>query len=206
MNIRAGESVAISGPSGCGKTTLLKIMLGQLQPEEGEVLIGGIPLKQLGLRHYRDQIGVVMQDDHLFAGSLAENIAFFDPSTDQSRVEAAAKLASIHGDIVRMPMGYNTLAGDMGTGLSGGQKQRVILARALYKKPRLLFLDEATSHLDTHAEEIVNAAIKRLRMTRITIAHRPQTLQMAERLIILPLAQAQTRGAQVCEAEMAGAR
>jgi ATP-binding cassette subfamily B protein RaxB len=205
IKIGAGESVAISGPSGCGKTTLLKIMLGQLQPEEGEVLIGGIPLKQLGLRHYRDQIGVVMQDDHLFAGSLAENIAFFDPHTEQTRVEAASKLASIHNDIVRMPMGYNTLAGDMGTGLSGGQKQRVILARALYKKPRMLFLDEATSHLDTHAEQIVNGAIKRLRMTRITIAHRPQTLQMAERLIILPLTQGRAYDTRGREAEMAGA-
>jgi ATP-binding cassette subfamily B protein RaxB len=185
MMIEAGESVAIAGPSGCGKTTLLKIMLGQLQPEEGEILVGGIPLKQLGLKHYREQIGVVMQDDQLFAGSLAENIAFFDPQTDQSRLEAAAKLAAIHDDIVRMPMGYNTLAGDMGTGLSGGQKQRVLLARALYKKPRILFLDEATSSLDTNTELKVNQAVRRLSMTRITIAHRPQTLEMADRLLIL---------------------
>ncbi len=188
MTITAGESVAIAGPSGCGKTTLLKVMLGQLQPEEGEVLVGGIPLKQLGLKAYRDQLGVVMQDDQLFAGSLAENIAFFDPQTEQSRVEAASKLAAIHTDILKMPMGYNTLAGDMGTGLSGGQKQRVILARALYKKPRILFLDEATSNLDTGTELLVNQAVKRLRMTRITIAHRPQTLEMAGRLIILGLA------------------
>ena len=185
MEIKAGESVAIAGPSGCGKTTLLKVMLGQLTPEEGEVLIGGIPLKQLGLRAYRDLIGVVMQDDQLFAGSLTENIAFFDPHTDQPRVEAAARLAAIHADIAKMPMGYSTLIGDMGTSLSGGQKQRVILARSLYKKPRILFLDEATSHLDTGAESLVNQAIKRLSMTRITIAHRPQTLQMADRLIIL---------------------
>ncbi len=185
MKIEAGESVAIAGPSGCGKTTLLKIMLGQLQPDEGEVLVGGLPLKQLGLKYYRDQIGVVMQDDQLFAGSLAENIAFFDPQTSQSRVEAAAKLAAIHDAIVKMPMGYNTLSGDMGTGLSGGQKQRVILARALYKCPRLLFLDEATSHLDTNTELVVNQAVKRMRMTRVVIAHRQSTLEMAGRLIIL---------------------
>jgi ATP-binding cassette, subfamily B, bacterial CvaB/MchF/RaxB len=185
VHIRAGESVAIAGPSGCGKTTLLKIMLGQLQPEEGEVLIGGIPLKQLGLKTYREHIGVVMQDDQLFAGSFAENISFFDPHQDQTRIEAASRLAAIHDDVMRMPMGYNTLVGDMGTTLSGGQKQRVILARALYKKPRLLFLDEATSHLDTGTESLVNQAVKRLSMTRITIAHRPQTLQMAERLVIL---------------------
>ena len=187
IKIEAGESVAIAGPSGCGKTTLLKIMLGQLQPEEGEVLVGGIPLKQLGLKYYRDQIGVVMQDDQLFAGSLAENIAFFDPQTEQARVEAAAKLAAIHHDIVKMPMGYNTLSGDMGTGLSGGQKQRMIFARALYKRPRILFLDEATSHLDTTTEMAVNQAVKRLSMTRVIIAHRQSTLEMAERLIILPL-------------------
>jgi ATP-binding cassette, subfamily B, bacterial CvaB/MchF/RaxB len=185
VHIRAGESVAIAGPSGCGKTTLLKIMLGQLQPEEGEVLIGGIPLKQLGLKTYREHIGVVMQDDQLFAGSFAENISFFDPHQDQTRIEAASRLAAIHDDVMRMPMGYNTLVGDMGTTLSGGQKQRVILARALYKKPRLLFLDEATSHLDTGTESLVNHAVKGLSMTRITIAHRPQTLQMAERLVIL---------------------
>jgi ATP-binding cassette, subfamily B, bacterial CvaB/MchF/RaxB len=185
VHIHASESVAIAGPSGCGKTTLLKIMLGQLQPEEGEVLIGGIPLKQLGLKTYREHIGVVMQDDQLFAGSFAENISFFDPHQDQSRIEAASRLAAIHDDVMRMPMGYNTLVGDMGTTLSGGQKQRVILARALYKKPRLLFLDEATSHLDTGTESLVNQAVKGLSMTRITIAHRPQTLQMAERLVIL---------------------
>jgi ATP-binding cassette, subfamily B, bacterial CvaB/MchF/RaxB len=185
VHIHAGESVAIAGPSGCGKTTLLKIMLGQLQPEEGEVLIGGIPLKQLGLKTYREHIGVVMQDDQLFAGSFAENISFFDPHQDQQRIEAASQLAAIHDDVMRMPMGYNTLVGDMGTTLSGGQKQRVILARALYKKPRLLFLDEATSHLDTGTESLVNQAVKGLSMTRITIAHRPQTLQMAERLVIL---------------------
>jgi ATP-binding cassette, subfamily B, bacterial CvaB/MchF/RaxB len=185
VKIDAGESVAIAGPSGCGKTTLLKIMLGQLQPEEGEVLIGGIPLKQLGLKAYREHIGVVMQDDQLFAGSFAENISFFDPHQEQSRIEAASQLAAIHTDVMKMPMGYNTLVGDMGTTLSGGQKQRVILARALYKKPRLLFLDEATSHLDTGTESLVNQAVKGLRMTRITIAHRPQTLQMADRLVIL---------------------
>jgi ATP-binding cassette, subfamily B, bacterial CvaB/MchF/RaxB len=187
MIIDAGESVAIAGPSGCGKTTLLKIMLGQLKPEEGDVLIGGIPLKQIGLYNYRDQIGVVMQDDQLFAGSIAENIAFFDPQVDQERIETAAQLAYIDNDIVKMPMGYNTLTGDMGTGLSGGQKQRVLLARALYKRPNILFLDEATSHLDTNAELLVNQAIKKLSMTRITIAHRPQTLEMTDRLIILPL-------------------
>ncbi len=187
LKIECGEAVAIAGPSGCGKTTLLKIMLGQLKPDEGEVLVGAVSLKQLGLKRHREQIGVVLQDDQMFAGSLAENIALFDPQAEQSRIEAAAKLASIDVEIAKMPMGFNTLAGDMGTGLSGGQKQRVLLARALYRRPRFLFLDEATSHLDIGTEAVVNQALRRMRMTRIVIAHRPQTLAMADRVIILPV-------------------
>ncbi len=153
MHVGNGEAVVLVGPSGCGKTTLLKIMLGQLQLVEGEVLIGGIPLAQLELAYYRSLIGAVMQDDRLFAGSLADNISFFDSTPDQEWVEGCAKLAQIHADILKMPMGYNTLVGDMGTTLSGGQKQRIFLARALYKRPSILFLDEATSHLDTALEK-----------------------------------------------------
>jgi ATP-binding cassette subfamily B protein RaxB len=186
MKVEAGECVAISGPSGCGKTTLLKIMLGQLQPTEGEVLIGGIPLPRVGVTGLRAHAGVVMQEDNLLAGSLSENISFFDSPVQQSRVEACAKLASIHGDIVRMPMGYNTLAGESWCGLSGGQKQRVLLARALYKQSRMLFLDEATSHLDIRTEHLINHALKRLRMTRVIIAHRPSTLEIADRVIVIP--------------------
>jgi ATP-binding cassette subfamily B protein RaxB len=127
-----------------------------------------------------------MQEDNLLAGSLSENISFFDSPVQQSRVEACAKLASIHGDIVRMPMGYNTLAGESWCGLSGGQKQRVLLARALYKQSRMLFLDEATSHLDIRTEHLINHALKRLRMTRVIIAHRPSTLEIADRVIVSP--------------------
>ena len=185
LKIDAGESVAIAGPSGCGKTTLLKIMLGQLEPEEGEVLFGGIPLKQLGLANYREHIGVVMQDDQLFAGSLSENIAFFDPAANPLRIEAAARLASIHEDIAKMPMGYNTLVGDMGTNLSGGQKQRLVLARALYKRPRILFMDEATSSLDVSTEAKVNQAIRHLSLTKIAIAHRTETIRLADRTVFI---------------------
>ena len=185
LKIEAGESVAIAGPSGCGKTTLLKIMLGQLEPQEGKVLVGGIPLKQIGLHAYRELIGVVMQDDRLFAGSVAENIALFDPQIDHGQIEASAQLAAIHADIALMPMGYNTLVGGMGTALSGGQRQRVVLARALYKKPQFLFLDEATSDLDTGTESLVNQSIAQLDITRIVIAHRPQTIAAAARVIYL---------------------
>lgn len=185
MHIASGESVVLVGPSGCGKTTLLKIMLGQLLPVEGEVVVGGIALSQLGLVYYRSLIGAVMQDDRLFAGSLADNICFFDSEPDQVYIEHCAKLAQIHADIVKMPMGYNTLVGDMGTTLSGGQKQRMFLARALYKRPSILFLDEATSHLDTPLERVITSAIAELQLTRIVIAHRPETISASGRVIRL---------------------
>lgn len=183
--VSEGESVAITGPSGCGKTTLLKIMLGQLEPQEGEVLVGGVPLRQLGLQRHRDRIGVVMQDDRLFAGSLAENIALFDSRIDQEKVEAAARCAAIHDEIARMPMGYHSLVGDMGAALSGGQRQRVLLARALYRTPRMLLLDEATSHLDTATEWAVNRAVLALDITRVVIAHRPHTIEAMGRVIVV---------------------
>ena len=126
-----------------------------------------------------------MQDDQLFAGSIADNISFFEDSATQAWIEQCAKYAAIHEDIVRMPMGYSTLVGDMGTSLSGGQKQRILLARALYRRPRVLFLDEATSHLDTTGERMVNAAIKSLGVTTLIVAHRPETIAMADRLIDL---------------------
>lgn len=185
LRIEEGESVAIAGPSGCGKTTLLKILLGQLEPEEGAVLIGDVPLKQLGLYAFRDLIGVVMQDDRLFAGSIGENISCFASDIDEEQIEEAARMAAIDQDVLRMPMGYNTLVGDMGSALSGGQKQRVILARALYKRPKLLLLDEATSHLDPFNETLVNVAVQRLKITRVVIAHREQTLAAMDRVISL---------------------
>ncbi len=185
LHVHAGESVALVGPSGCGKTTLLKIMLGQLEPNEGEVLIGGMPLKQLGLAYYRSLLGTVMQNDRLFAGSLADNICFFDPTPDQAQIEHCARLARIHEVITKMPMGYNTLIGDMGSTLSGGQMQRMLLARALYKQPSILFLDEATSHLDIQLEKQISSAIAQLPLTRIVIAHRLETIQASGRVINL---------------------
>ncbi len=185
FQIAAGASVAIVGPSGCGKTTLINILLGILPPTEGEVLIGGQSVSQVGLDTLRRMVGTVLQDDVLFAGSLADNISFFDPQADHAWIAECARLAAIHQDITRMPMGYNTLVGDMGTILSGGQKQRVLLARALYKKPTILFLDEATSHLDIEREHLVNAAIQSINITRVIVAHRPETINSAERAIVL---------------------
>ncbi len=185
FNIHEGECVAIVGTSGCGKTTLMKLLLGLLRPADGTIHIGGVPLAQLGPANFRRHIGAVMQDDQLFAGSLIDNIAFGDETVDLARVEAAAKLAAVHDDIVRMPMGYHTLIGDMGTALSGGQKQRVILARALYRQPKILFLDEATSHLDVERERLVNDAVKSLALTRVIIAHRPETIASADRVLVM---------------------
>ena len=185
LRIEAGESVAITGPSGCGKSTLAKIVLGLLEPTEGEVRFGGIDIRQLGLDTYRQWIGAVMQDDQLFAGSVADNISFFDTDATPIKVEAAARLAAIHDDIASMPMGYQSLVGDMGSSLSGGQKQRVILARALYRRPKLLVLDEATSHLDVEREHQVNAAVNRLRLTRIVIAHRQETIATASTVVAM---------------------
>jgi ATP-binding cassette, subfamily B, bacterial CvaB/MchF/RaxB len=183
FTIAAGESVAVTGPSGAGKTTLLKVLLGILPPSEGEVLYGGVPVRQLGLANVRRKIGTVMQEDVLLTGSLADNIAFFDTQPEQERIEACAKLAQVHGEIVKMPMGFHTLCGDLGSGLSGGQKQRVLLARALYKQPRVLALDEATSHLDLGNERAVTQALGQMRLTRLVIAHRPETIAGAQRVV-----------------------
>lgn len=185
FSVQPGESVAIVGSSGCGKTTLVKLMLGLLQPGSGSIEVDGVPLGRFGIERYRNAVASVMQDDQLFAGSIAENICFFDPQADYGRIEASARLAAIHDDITVMPMQYNTLVGDMGAVLSGGQKQRLLLARALYRQPRILFLDEATSHLDIARERSVNEAVRALKLTRIIVAHRPETIASADRAIVL---------------------
>jgi ATP-binding cassette subfamily B protein RaxB len=181
--IEPGEFVTITGPSGGGKTTLMKIMLGLLEPTRGEVLIDGVPLPVLGARAYREQVGALMQEDQLLSGSIADNICFFDPSFDQQRMIHCASLARIHPEIMSMPMTYNTLIGDMGSSLSGGQKQRVLLARALYRRPRILFLDEGTAHLDIENEKQINESLRHLSMTRISVAHRPEMSSGADRVI-----------------------
>lgn len=185
FTIEPGESVAIVGPSGCGKTTLLKLMLGIHAPVAGELRVGGLPLAQVGLARWRSLVGTVMQDDALLAGSVADNICFFDDAPDLQWITECARMAAVHDEIEAMPMGYHTLIGDMGGSLSGGQKQRLLLARALYKRPSVLLLDEATSALDVDRERIVNQQVRRLALTRVIVAHRPETIASASRVIVL---------------------
>jgi ATP-binding cassette, subfamily B, bacterial CvaB/MchF/RaxB len=185
LAIAPGESVAIVGPSGCGKTTLLRLLASLLVPSAGEILADGRALNEGALGQYRALIGVVLQDDQLFAGSIGDNISFFADVPEQARIEQCARQAAVLDDVNAMPMGFHTLIGDMGTVLSGGQKQRILIARALYRQPALLLLDEATSHLDVAREKAVNAAIGQLPMTRIVVAHRRETILSADRIIVL---------------------
>lgn len=181
--IKAGEMVALVGPSGCGKTTLIKVLVGLLPPSEGQLHICGHNLRELDVRSYRARIGVVMQDDQLFAGTLEDNISFFDPEHDQAKVRECARLAMIEEDIMAMPMQYNTIVGNLGVALSGGQKQRVLLARALYRRPDILFLDEAFDQLDLEREHEVTEGLRNSGLGVVIVSHRPDSVSKVDRVI-----------------------
>jgi len=185
LTISPSEKIVIIGPSGCGKSTLLKVMMGLLSSTAGEIFIDDTPLHNFGLKNYRNLTASVMQEDTLLSGSIIDNITFFDESINLENVYTVSKLACIHETIIKLPMAYETLVGEMGSTLSGGQKQRILLARALYKRPKLLFLDEATSHLDVDNERSINIALKSLKITQVVIAHRKETIEMADRVIDL---------------------
>jgi ATP-binding cassette subfamily B protein RaxB len=183
--VKSGESVVIVGKSGGGKSTLFNIFLGVYKPISGSFFVDGIDVNKIGLPTYRSYIAAVSQDDKLLSGTIADNISFFSGNPDYTFIEECAKVAAIYDDIMSMPMTFNTLIGNMGSALSGGQKQRILIARALYKKPQILFLDEATSHLDPNTEVAVSLAIKKLNITKIMIAHRKETIMSANRVFKL---------------------
>ncbi|EOM7986113.1 colicin V export peptidase/ABC transporter CvaB [Escherichia coli] len=183
LSVAPGESVAITGASGAGKTTLMKVLCGLFEPDSGRVLINGIDIRQIGINNYHRMIACVMQDDRLFSGSIRENICGFAEEMDEEWMVECARASHIHDVIMNMPMGYETLIGELGEGLSGGQKQRIFIARALYQKPGILFMDEATSALDSESEHFVNVAIKNMNITRVIIAHRETTLRTVDRVI-----------------------
>ncbi|WP_337263628.1 MULTISPECIES: peptidase domain-containing ABC transporter [unclassified Serratia (in: enterobacteria)] len=185
FTVNRGESIAIVGPSGCGKTTLMKIMAGLIRPDTGEIIAAGYDIHTAGVNNYRKGIACILQEDRLFAGSLRENITGFAEKVDEEWLIKCTRLSHIHDDILHLPMGYDTFIGELGEGLSGGQRQRIFIARALYRQPGILFMDEATSHLDEENEKMINEAISALDMTRIIIAHRPSTIASADRVIRL---------------------
>lgn len=182
LAILPGEFIAVVGASGSGKTTLLKLILGLYQTTEGRVLVDDLPLFAVGVRNWRSHIGVVLQDDRLLAGTIADNISFFSAVSDMERIRECAMLAQIDDDIMQMPMNYLSLVGEMGATFSGGQRQRILLARALYAKPTILFLDEGTAHLDPATESVVAEVIHKMPITRVVIAHRPELVRRADRV------------------------
>jgi len=183
--VEPGESVALIGPSGVGKTTLLKVMCGLLSPTTGDVLANQLNIQKIGLNNYRTGTACVLQEDRLFSGSIIDNICGFEDNPDIDFITECARRCNIHDEIMKMPMGYETMVGELGLGISGGQKQRILIARALYRKPSILFMDEATSHLDLTNESAINMAISDLSITRIIVAHRPSTIASADRIIDL---------------------
>jgi len=183
--IEPGSMTTFTGLSGGGKTTLMKLILGLYAPTQGEILIDGRALSDIGIRTWRSQIGVVMQDDKLLTGTIADNIAFFDPEIDMQKVARAAQAAHVHDDINAIPMNYLSMVGDMGSILSGGQKQRVLLARALYNNPKVLFLDEGTANLDVETEKHIVKTLENMDITRIIVAHRPAFIKKSNALLTI---------------------
>ena len=187
LHVAAGETVALVGPSGAGKSTVFQLLLRFYDPQSGNILLGGVPTRQLALSDLRQQIGIVPQDAVIFSANALENIRYGKPGASDAEVHAAAQAAFADEFIRQLPEGYNTFLGERGVRLSGGQRQRLAIARAMLKNPPLLLLDEATSALDAESERMVQAALESAMRNRTTlvIAHRLATVQKADRIIVL---------------------
>jgi ATP-binding cassette subfamily B protein RaxB len=185
FSIQPGETVAIVGPSGCGKTTLVKVLIGLLDRTEGTLTASGRDVREWDRAALRSRLGVVLADDQLFVGTIEDNISFFDPRHDPARVRACARAAMIDRDIEAMPMGYNTMVGSLAHALSAGQKQRILLARALYRGPQILFLDEAFDQLDLALESKITDQLRKLKLGVVIVSHRPETIRAVDRIVRL---------------------
>lgn len=183
LKIAQGEMLAVIGVSGGGKTTLLKIIMGLIEPTLGSVLIDGQLMSSIGASVVRSHVGSVLQEDRLFSGTLTENISWFDTDVDIDKVRYVCRMAAVLDEIEAMPLGLDTLVGDMGSSLSGGQRQRVLLARALYGEPSILIMDEGTANLDPKSEALIVHNLKGMSMTRIISTHRPALLSAASRIV-----------------------
>ncbi|GAD76331.1 putative ABC transporter permease/ATP-binding protein [Vibrio azureus NBRC 104587] len=183
FSVKNNEIVALVGPSGCGKSTISKLLLGIYSVTSGNINYFGN--KSTASKSLRTQVGAVLQEDQLFSGSIIENITFFAGDLDEEWLVECARRAGVHDDIERLNMGYHTLVGEMGSSLSGGQKQRILIARALYKKPKFLLLDEATSSLDIYTESFVCQMFKEINTPILMIAHRPETIASADRVLLM---------------------
>ena len=185
FSVAPGQKVALVGHTGSGKSTLAMLLLGLFEPSEGDILLDGIPLRRLNYRSIRSQFGVVLQEPFLFSGSLRQNIGFGHPNLEFDAIVEAARLAEIQMEIEQMPMGYETRIAEGGIGLSGGQRQRLSLARALARKPAILLMDEATSHLDVATERRLERNLSQKACTRVVIAHRLSTICDSDQILVL---------------------
>lgn len=185
LEVPFNSTIALVGPSGTGKSTIVKLIAGILSPQGGELMIGRQKYAWVGLAKVRELIAFVTQDDTLMSGTLMENITGFEANPDTEFASACAMIAGVHSEVLKLPMRYETAVGDSGVLLSSGQRQRVCLARALYRNPKILVLDEATSHLDIRKEAEVMASLSKLEMTIVIIAHRPETVRYADTIYCL---------------------